>query len=101
MTTTNNKMPEVNVQAVPTLKGLRHYLDYQYPPTRGDIQLNRFCNMLADCVPADLLEQRAKLAAEMWVESEYPRPNHTRCFTEAKVKELTAIITEAMKGEMK
>ena len=38
----------VNVQAVPTLHGLRHYLDYQYPPTRGDILLNKICNQIAE-----------------------------------------------------
>jgi len=38
----------VDVRAVPTFKGLRHYLDYQYPPTRGDVLLNKFCNEIAE-----------------------------------------------------
>ena len=39
---------KVNVQATPTLKYLRHYLDYQYPASRGDIQLNKICNQIAE-----------------------------------------------------
>lgn len=43
-----NTPETVNVQAVPTLHGLRHYLDYQYPPTRGDVLLNKICNQIAE-----------------------------------------------------
>ena len=45
----NTPTPETeNVQAVPTLRGLRHYLDYQYTATRGDVLLNKICNQIAE-----------------------------------------------------
>ena len=46
--TTPTLETDANVQAVPTLKHLRHYLDYQYPASRGDIQLNKICNKIAE-----------------------------------------------------
>ncbi len=36
----------VNIEAVPTIRGLREYLAYQYPATSGDIQLRTFCDQL-------------------------------------------------------
>lgn len=39
---------DVNVRATPTLSHLRHYLDYQYPASRGDIPLTMLCGQITE-----------------------------------------------------
>lgn len=53
-------MSDIDVQAVPTLGWLRHYLDYQYPMTRGDIQLTKLCNRISE-LERELNEAKAEL----------------------------------------
>lgn len=63
-------MNETNIQ-VPSLKGLKEYLHFQYPSTAGDILLNKLCDELAS-LPSETKGMRsAEEIIEQW-EKENP-----------------------------